>query len=112
MDCPNCGAVQEANEVCRLCGIVVEKFQVAVEGQLAAAITATAPPSPGTPPLTEAQSGYGRGFLPTWTGERRLSRKALLTASSATWRRFLGWLALWLGVLLLAAAVIFFFACN
>lgn len=56
----------------------------------------------------------------TWAGENRLAAedlpKALHIAETlptpAAWRRFLDGLALWLGALFLALAVIFFFAYN
>lgn len=64
--------------------------------------------------------GKGRGEIVAWAREGRIApddlpravRIAGMLPGPYEWRRFLDVLALWLGSLLLAAAVVFFFAYN
>ncbi|MDO9066938.1 MAG: DUF2157 domain-containing protein, partial [Deltaproteobacteria bacterium] len=64
--------------------------------------------------------GYGRGEIMMWAEEGHLTanglQKALHIAGTlpgrVMWHRFLDGLALWMGAVFLAAAVIFFFAYN
>lgn len=64
--------------------------------------------------------GYGRGEIMNWAQEGHLTAdklpRALRIAGTlpgpVEWRRFLDGLALWMGAVFLAAAVIFFFAYN
>lgn len=123
--CPKCGAEQDESESCGLCGIVYEKYRLAEmrrkQGQDAARseLVPPAAPLPEYAPGPPA-FGYGRGEIMTWAGEGRLAAEDLPQAlhiagtlpSAAAWRRFLDGLALWLGALFLALAVIFFFAYN
>ncbi|MBI5485606.1 MAG: zinc-ribbon domain-containing protein, partial [Deltaproteobacteria bacterium] len=123
--CPKCGAWQETAESCGLCGLIYEKFRIAEEHrQMANGSSGTEMPSSAAPlPATGQDSfhfGYGRGDLMTWASEGYLAADALPQAlriagtlpRAPEWRRLLDSLALWMGAIFLAAAVIFFFAYN
>jgi predicted Zn finger-like uncharacterized protein len=82
-------------------------------------VTPDAAPAPAAerPPF---RFGHGRGEILSWAADGRLAVEKLPQAlclagalpGPAEWRRFLDALALWLGAICLAAAVIFFFAYN
>jgi uncharacterized membrane protein len=59
----------------------------------------------------EVLDWFGSGRVPPGR-EHEVLRAAALTPAPGDWRAFLGQLTLWLGVIALAAAVIFFFAFN
>lgn len=78
-----------------------------------------AAPAPASPSLP-FRFGHGRGEILAWAADGHLSVERLPRAlriagtlpGPREWRRFLDGLALWLGAICLAAAVIFFFAYN
>ncbi|MCM2266071.1 MAG: zinc-ribbon domain-containing protein [Desulfuromonadales bacterium] len=78
-----------------------------------------ATPAPISPTLP-FRFGHGRSEILTWATDGRLAVEKLPRAlrlagalpGPLEWRRFLDGLALWLGAVCLAAAVIFFFAYN
>ncbi len=82
-------------------------------------VTPGAAPVPAVPPA-RFRLGHGRGEMLAWVaaGDLTVERlpQALRLAGALPgpreWRRFLDAAALWLGALLLAVAVIFFFAYN
>lgn len=125
MTCPTCGAWQDAATTCGLCGIVIEK-QLAAEQQqqMTAVSTEMKPVSEGEPLPAADQStfrfGYGREEIMMWGEEGHLTPDLLPNAfriagtlpGREMWYRFLDALALWMGAVFLAAAVIFFFAYN
>jgi len=123
--CPKCGAEQEAAASCGLCGLVFEKYRAAAENRQMAAGDGKVERATGVASIPDAAQGafsfgHGRGELMTWAGEGLLAADALPQAvriagmlpTPGAWRRFLDVLALWLGAVFLAAAVIFFFAFN
>lgn len=131
--CPKCGNVLDAKQTCAKCGLIYEKYLAAqkrLQAERAAAVaeqsaeqpkTVATPAPPTAPtPATPRQFGYGRSELWHWTTEGRLAPAALPRALALAgtrpgpgeWLRFLEGLALWLGVVFLAAGVIFFFAFN
>lgn len=125
MTCPKCGAWQDAATICGLCGIVFEKYLTAEkQRQMTAVSTEMEPVMEGAPLPTSDQStfrfGYGRGEIMMWAEEGHLTpgrlphafRIAGTLPGRVMWRRFLDGLALWMGAVFLAAAVIFFFAYN
>lgn len=125
MTCPKCGAWQDSAAICGLCGIVIEKYLAAEKQRQMMAVAAETEPVMENAPLpTAAQNifhfGYGRGEIMMWAEEGHLTLDGLPNAFSIAgtlpgrvmWRRFLDGLALWMGTVFLAAAVIFFFAYN
>jgi uncharacterized membrane protein len=125
MTCPKCGAWQDATTICGLCGIVIEKYLVAEkQRQMMAVATETEPVIENAPLPTADQStlhfGYGRGEIMMWAEEGHLTPDGLPNAfriagtlpGRVMWHRFLDGLALWMGAVFLAVAVIFFFAYN
>ena len=123
--CPKCDFEQDAAESCARCGIIYEKFRAAEERRQMAAsaidmeLVMDAAPLPAADQRT-IRFGYGRGEVLIWAAEGHLTTDALPRAlriagtlpGPAEWRRFLDGLALWMGAVFLAAAVIFFFAYN
>ena len=123
--CPACGLEQEGGEGCVRCVIIYEKYRAAKERRLMAAGASEEEQVTEAGPLPAADTGvfrfgYGRGEIMAWAGDGRIAPDALPQAmliagalpGPAEWRRFLDGLALWMGSLFLAAAVIFFFAYN
>jgi len=82
-------------------------------------VTPDAEPAPDTTRLP-FRFGHGRGEILAWAADGQLAvdelpqalRLAGALPGATEWRRFLDALALWLGAICLAAAVIFFFAFN
>lgn len=125
MTCPKCGAWQDAAAACGLCGIIFEKQPtVEAEQQMAPIATKTEPVTENAPLPTADRStfrfGYGRGEIMAWSETGHLAADALPNAfriagtlpGRMMWRSFMDGLALWMGAVFLAAAVIFFFAYN
>lgn len=123
--CPTCGAWQDTATICGLCGIVFEKQLTAVkQRQMTSVSTEMEPVMKSAPlPITDQSTfhfGYGRGEIMTWVEEGHITVDGLPNAfriagtlpGRVMWRRFLDGLALWMGAVFLAAAVIFFFAYN
>ncbi len=123
--CPTCGAWQDAAESCGMCGLVFEKYRGAEARRKNGASSGEAGLAAEAAPLRTAGQGafhfgYGRSEVMTWTSEGQLSTAALPEAlriagtlpGPMEWRRMLEGLALWMGAVFLAAAVIFFFAYN
>lgn len=119
--CHACGAWQDTAVQCGLCGAHLEGETSQLSSESGRV------PQPGTaqaPHVTARQNsfrfGNGRKELITWVSEGHISEDNFLQAMQCAgsipdrvaWRRFLDQLTLWLGVLFLAAAVIFFFAYN
>jgi uncharacterized membrane protein len=110
-----CGAWQDAAPLCGLCGTPFGNATPGEEPDTGRQTTAQL--SAGTP---SSHFGYGRRELLLWLVEGRLAaadfpqavHRAGTIPGTAAWRRFLDRLALWLGALFLAAAVVFFFAYN
>lgn len=128
--CPKCGFELNAATSCGKCGLIYEKYLAAARKRRAmeqvgtVAEVVSAPGPAPTPPAFAAGApfrfGHGRSELLAWTAGGHLDPAALPQALGIAgtlpgpreWRRFLDGLALWLGVVFLAAAVIFFFAFN
>lgn len=127
--CPKCGFELDEAKSCGKCGLIYEKYLAAQKRRVmdqSEALTEVVPAAP--PPPTPLHSvvcmpfrfGHGRSELLAWTAEGHLAPAALPQALGVAgilpgpreWRRFLDGLALWLGVVFLAASVIFFFAFN
>lgn len=125
VSCPKCGAWQDAAESCGLCGIVFEKYRPAEERRQREDVSSRVEIEKEAAQLAAVDQGpfrfgYGRGEIIMWVEEGYLSPGALPRAfriagtlpSPVEWCRFLDGLALWMGAVFLAAAVIFFFAYN
>lgn len=123
--CPKCGLKQAQGESCSQCGLIYEKYRAAEERRRLAEIPEPVESVPDTMSLPVSDSpsfsfGYGRGEIMSWVREGRIAADDLPQAASVAgmlpgpvqWHRFLDGLALWLGAIFLAAAVIFFFAYN
>lgn len=125
MTCPKCGFVQDVAERCARCGIIFEKYRAMEARRRMAANDGDARAAADDakvrePDKTSFRFGYGRGEIMAWAGEGHIAEDALPRALRIAgalpgpneWRRFLDALALWMGALFLALAVIFFFAYN
>lgn len=125
LSCPKCGAWQDASTICGLCGIVFEKYHTAEKQREISTVSTKIESVMECAPLqTVDQSifsfGYGRGEIMMWVAEGHLASAGLPKAfhvagtlpGRVMWRRFVDGLALWMGSVFLAAAVIFFFAYN
>jgi len=125
ISCPKCDSDLDATGSCAKCGLIYEKYLAAKRRQEIAPGTPEAMLPPKiTPPAvvsgTPHEFGHGRSELLAWVAAGHLAVDALPEAfrlagtlpGPREWRRFLDGLVLWLGVVFLAAAVIFFFAFN
>jgi len=124
--CPKCQAAHDGAESCPNCGLIFAKYRAVQERRHQEAATTAPAPAQDVPPITPPepsvsfQFGHGRGEILSWAEEGHLAPDDLSAALQLSgtlpgptdWRRFLDGFALWLGGLLLALAVIFFFAYN